>query len=449
MTERVQAVRGVSEALRDLGRFADRLTWDDLAPEIQDRTLLVLFDTLGVAAAGARTSEVGSFANSWTEKGTVPLVGLRRTAGTEPSIWINAMSICSLELDEGSKFARGHPAGHVLPGALALGIETGRSGKEWLEAFLAGYEIAARFGRATRLHPGVHPHGNWGCTGAAAAAARLFGLDAEQIAASLDAAAGLVLATPFESAFTGNLVRNAWMGAAGAAGVVAARMAAGGLARVDDTAAHSLGRILGSFAVEDLTTDLDVRFEISGGYFKRHAACAYTHPAADAVEMLREPWTAEQIASVDVETYGIAASLNRVEWPSRLAAMFSIPYVVALMLLDGSFGPDAANAERRTDPLVRALAEKVTVRATDEFERRLPERRGARVTVHLADGTSRRAEVENPIGDAAHDPLEWPQIRSKLHDLLGGSASGRIEDIVRTLPEASRALNPLSALEEV
>jgi 2-methylcitrate dehydratase PrpD len=449
MSDEVPAIGGVQEALRDLGSFAARLTWDGLTPGVQDRTLLVLYDTLGVAAAGAKTPEVGSFASRWAEEGTVPLVGLRRTAGIEPSIWINAMSICSLELDEGSKFARGHPAGHVLPAALALGFETVSSGAEWLGAFLAGYEIAARHGRATRLHSGVHPHGNWGSTGAAAAGARLFGLDAEQIAAALDAAAGLVLAAPFESAFTGNLIRNVWMGAAGAAGVVAARMAAAGLARVDDTADHSLGRILGSLTVEELTTDLDARFEISSGYFKRHAACAYTHPAADACEMLREPWEAEDITSVDVETYRIAATLNRIEWPSRLAAMFSIPYVVAVMLLDGSFGPAATDAARRADPKVRAVAEKVTVRATEAFETRLPERRGARVTAHLADGTTRSAEVENPIGDATFHPLGWPQIRSKLQALIGASASGRLEEIVRALPEASRVHDPLSALREV
>lgn len=448
MGEKQRMGREVTNALRSLGSFVSQLRWEETPPSIQDRTLLVLYDTLGVAAAGARTSEVARFADRWVTQGPVPLVGLGRTMATEPSVWINAMAICCLELDEGSKFARGHPAGHVLPAALALGFETAPSGKQWLTAFLAGYEIAARYGRATRLHPGVHPHGNWGSAGAAAAAARLLGLDAEQTAAGLDAASGLVLAAPFESAFTGNLIRNTWMGAAGVAGVVAARMAAAGLARTDDTAAYSLGRILGSFDVEELIADLGVRFEISNGYFKRHAACAYTHSAADAVELLREPWELAQIVSVDVETYSIASSLNRTEWPSRLAAMFSIPYVVAVMLRDGSFGPAATDAEHRADPQVQALAARVSVRATEEFERRLPERRGARVTVHLADGTARTAEVENPIGAEAHRPLGWREIRSKLAALIGASASEDLEAIVRALPEAPQAREPLSVLVE-
>jgi len=347
---------------------------------------------------------------------------------------VNGASVCSLELDEGSKYARGHPAAHVIPAALALGEHDGAS---WLGAVLVGYEVAARFGRATRLHKGVHPHGTWGATGAAAAAARLSGLDGDGIAVAIDAAAGLSLAPHFESALTGNPVRNLWVGAANAAGLAAARLAAGGFGRVDGTAADTYGDLLGSFDPNPLVAPLEEPFEIMSGYFKRHAACAYTHAAADAVLRLleQEPLPAEEIDSVMVETYQIAARLNRTELPTRLAAMFSVPFVVAVTTLEGAFGPTATDESHRSNPIVNNLAERVTVVATGEFEDRLPDQRGARVSVQMKNGSRRSAEVKQPVGDAAAGPFGWAEVRAKIDDLIGHERTVDLEDSIRRLED--------------
>jgi 2-methylcitrate dehydratase PrpD len=232
-------------------------------------------------------------------------------------------------------------------------------------------------------------------------------------------------------------VRNLWVGAANSAGLAAARLAAAGVAVADSTADFTFGEILGEFDPEPLAVRFSERFEILGGYFKRHAACAYTHPPIDALLAMREegPVDADQIEGVTVETYAIAAALDRPEVPTRLAAMFSIPYVVAVTLLDGAFGPDATSRERRHDPSVRDLAGRIDVRATEEFESRLPEKRGARVTVRMRDGSERSAEVEQPVGDAAHEPLGWDGIRSKLGGLIGVDRTERLETLLRSLPD--------------
>ena len=424
-----------SSNLHALAREAAGLSWSEVPAEVQARTLLVLFDTLGVMLAGSRTHEVQALAAQFEDGGASVLVGLGRTSSSDAAWWVNGAAVCSLELDEGSKFARGHPAAHVIPAALA--VAGGHQGGEWLAAVLAGYETAARFGRSTRLHRGVHPHGTWGVTGAAVAAAKLAGMDAAPIAAAMDAAAGLTLAPHFESALTGNPVRNLWVGAANSAGLAAARLAAAGVAVADLTADFTFGEILGEFDPAPLAMTFSERFEILGGYFKRHAACAYTHPPIDALLAMREegPVDADQIEGVTVETYAIAAALDRPEVPTRLAAMFSIPYVVAVILLDGAFGPDATSRDRRHDPSVRDLAGRIDVRATEEFESRLPDKRGARVTVRMRDGSERSAEVEQPVGDAAHQLLGWDGIRSKLGGLIGVDRTERLETLLRSLPD--------------
>ncbi len=427
----------VIEAVRTIAGQCSSVEWADVPETVQDRTLLVLFDTLSVMIAGAGSSEMQSFAVQYTEPGSAPLVGFSRRTSIEGSCWVNGASVCALELDEGSKYARGHPAAHTIPAALALA--DGHSGTLWLSAVLGGYEVAARFGRATRLRSGVHPHGTWGATGAAAVAARLADLDVDGIASAIDAAAGLTLAPHFESALDGHPVRNLWVGAANVLGITAARLAAAGISEVQGTASLTYGDLIGKMDEEMLTTPFESRFEIMSGYFKRHASCAYTHAPADAVLKLLDTSDMElhAIESVEVETYEIAAALNRTEWPTRLAAMFSIPYVVATVMREGDFGPSASDRSHRSDEGIEQLARRVKIIATDEFNDRLPDLRGARVTVMLRDGTVVSADVEQPIGDAAHQPMGWGEIRKKSASLVGSDRSEMLEQAVRDLEHGS------------
>jgi 2-methylcitrate dehydratase PrpD len=117
--------------------------------------------------------------------------------------------------------------------------------------------------------------------------------------------------------------------------------------------------------------------------------------------------------------------------------MFSIPYVVATVMREGEFGPSATDRDHRHDEDIQRLAHRVTVIATDEFNDRLPERRGARVTVVSMDGTKISAEVEQPIGDASHQPMGWDEIRMKSASLVGSDRSEVLEQAVRDLEHGS------------
>ncbi len=436
------------EAVLALAEHAVAVRWSELRADVAERALLVLFDTLGVAAAGAATPELVALRTSWDpQPGPVPLIAGGRSTDEATACVLNGAAACCLELDEGSKYARGHPSAHVLPAALALGASVEATGAQWLDAFVAGYEVAARFGRATTLRAGVHPHGTWGVAGAGAAAGCLLRLDSARLAAAIDAAAAQSLAPHFSVAFNGSFVRNAWIGSASFAGLTAARLAGSGLAGVDGAAPAIFGEVLGEFDIGELDRDLGERVEILSGYFKRHAACAYTHPAADAVQQLFEagPIDRAAVSEVVVETYPIAATLDSKEWPTRLAAMFSIPYVVAETARTGEFGPRATDEARRLDPETVALARRVVVRATEEFESRLPSERGARVTISTSDGR-RSAAVSNPIGDADNAPLGSDEVRAKVAGLIGPSGAEQLEALVRGLPEASQASAELTKL---
>ncbi|UOZ03198.1 MmgE/PrpD family protein [Amycolatopsis sp. WQ 127309] len=439
-----------ASATADLGAWVSELDVTGVPAAVLDRLSLVLFDVVGVTALGASLPEQRALAGAWNAPpGPAPLIGGGRLVTTDAAAWLNAVALVSLELDEGHKYAKGHPAAHGFPAVLALAAELDSTGADTAAALLAAYEVAARFGRATTLRAGAHPHGSWGVPGAAAGCARLLGLPPGAVAAAIDTAAGMGIAGHFDSATQGNPVRNAWLGASATSGLAAVRMAVAGMARTTGTAALSLGTVLGEFEPAELTADLGTRWDISRGYFKRHASCSFTHPAADAVLDLRAhpAFRADGITHVLVETYVLGVGLSDVDWSNRLSAMFSTPFVVATAALTGEVGP--------TSPLddadVRALASRVRLVEAADLTARLPDERAARVTIAFDDGASLTREVPNPVGDADHHPLTEPDLADLLESWLPAHVVEQAAALGRDLPGLPRvgaALRELAGTDE-
>ncbi|NWN89848.1 MAG: MmgE/PrpD family protein [Micrococcaceae bacterium] len=160
----------------------------------------MLLDLLGVTLAGSNTREIHDLVQAWEPwEGPAVVIGHGRNTDVDTSALINAASACCLELDEGNKYAGGHPAAHVIFAALGTAQSSAQpiSGHQLLAAITVGYEIAARFGAATTLKKGWHPHGHWGATGAASSVALLKNLDRKDIAAAIDTTAGLMQTTPW------------------------------------------------------------------------------------------------------------------------------------------------------------------------------------------------------------------------------------------------------------
>lgn len=440
----------VLAAVDGLAAWSSALRWADVPAPVQQRLQLVLLDALAVTLLAGRLPERAPLVAAWDPgPGDCPVLGAGVLTGPEPAAWLNASAMVSLELDEGSKHAAGHPAAHGFPAVLALAAHRGADGPTTLVALLVAYEVAARAGRATRLRPGMHPHGSWGAAGGAAGCARLLGLDAAGTAAAVDTALGMPVAGHFSAALDGNPVRDQWLGATALTGLAAARLAASGLAHPTGTAARSLGELLGEFRPGELTAGLGSRWDVELGYLKRHSACAFTHPATDAVLGLRDQLVPAEVERVLVEVTSAAAQLSALPGPTRLAAMFSLPYVVATALVHGVVEPASYAPERRADPALAALAATVEVRAAADLDARLPDERGARVTVGLTGGRELRAAVRNPVGDADREPFDEASLLALLDRLLGpGDALARLRRCVADLPSAPTVrpvLAPLAA----
>ncbi len=168
--------------------FAAGIRFGDLPEAVVERARLVWLDCLGAIIAGAAEPEMqvaaGRLAESFGSKGSPLLAAfMDGTAGT------------MLEIDEGNQYARGHPGIHVAPAILAMARRRTVSGKDAIRALVLGYEIGARIGIASKLRVTMHPHGTWGVVGAAIAAAALDDATPAEMAAVVNVASSLGLAT--------------------------------------------------------------------------------------------------------------------------------------------------------------------------------------------------------------------------------------------------------------
>jgi len=195
---------------------------------------------------------------------------------------------------------------------------------------------------------------------------------------------------------------------------------------------------------------LGERWDVELGYFKRHAACSFTHPAADVVlalrpEILRPDVPVDEVQEVVVETHALAAGLTRTTWDSRLGALFSTPFVVAAALVHGHVRPAVSSGAALYDPRVAALAARVTVREAPDLTARLPDERAARVTVRGPFGEVVR-EVPNPVGDSAHHPMDAAALHDLLAELLGPAAATEVAGCSAEIAAADDVSIPLRRL---
>lgn len=433
--------------LKQWARFAASLRFEDLPATAIDRARLVVLDCMGAVLAGRAEPEVMKAAKrlAKTFRG-------RKAGSPALEAFLDGTAGTMLEIDEGNQYARGHPAIHVLPALDAALRMKDADGKALIRALVLGYEIGARIGMASKLRVTMHPHGTWGVVGAAMGVAALNRARKGQMLATINIASSLGLTTSRRTMLEGATIRNSYAGFSNMLGLMAWDLAEAGFTGEAD----GVGSVYGGIAAEDwqpavMTEALGTRWEIARNYFKRHAACRYTHGAIDALmSIIRQhgrPIRPDDIRAMQVETYVWAAQLDHPAPDNMLAAKFSLPFALATTIVNGSASLDSFRDAARADATTRELAGRIRVVEDLAMTARLPGLRPARVTVELASGQSLSAEVLTNKGDT-EDPYSAEDVIAKFREIADPRlGAGRAEAIVtqaltlEALPSARRFLS--------
>ena len=411
---------------KTLATFAATLQFDSIPEAVVRRAEDLLLDWFGSALAGKGgrpVQTIASFARQMGPADGPSEILISRSSSTPLfAAMVNAASSHFAEQDDVHNGSVFHPAAVVFPAALAVAQALGSSGRELLEASVAGYEVGIRIGEFLgRSHYRIfHTTGTAGTVAAAAAVGRLLKLTPEQMLHAFGSA-GTQAAGLWEFLRDAADSKQLHTAKAAADGLMAAYLAQEGFTGAQRILEGAQGMAAGMSTDADpsrLTDRLGERWALAETSFKFHASCRHTHPAADALLQVvtEHQLRPEQIARVTAHVHqGAIDVLGPVTDPQTVhQAKFSMGTVLGLIAQFQNAGMKEFD-EAFDDIGIRAFRDKVGMALDDEIDAAYPARWIGRVTVETVDGQRFEGRVDEPKGDPGNtlsrDELEQKALR--------------------------------------
>jgi 2-methylcitrate dehydratase PrpD len=436
----------------------------DLPPEAADKAKYLMLDFIGVAARGALSDSsraihktIAGLSLGGTNPGAVVGTGLRFPQPYDALA--NGAAAHSLELDDTHQASSLHPGVGVFPAALAAANVQDTDGKSFLKAVTLGFEATIRLGKAVipgeHYARGFHPTGTCGTFGATLVVSWILGLDPTQTRSAFGIA-GSQTAASMEFLTDGAWTKRLHPGWAAHNGFLAASMAKNGFRGPHDQLGGKYGFLHAYSNGGDagkLTEDFGKPFEITRTSVKPHACCRYNQAAIDAALKLRGEHSLDpaRIKTITVRMLKVALPIvcepeTRKRNPrSVVDAQFSLPFAVAVALLNGSASLADYTEDVVGDPRMQTLMNKVEYIHDTELDRNFPEEWPAAVTVETDAGVRHETLVRHPKGDP-ENPLTWAELEEKFRMLTNLVYSSARQDAIIT---AVKTLDEWQSLREL
>jgi len=400
---------------RAIAEFVSSLRYDDIPNEVIARIKLLILDSLGCALYGS--------ALEWSRILRATLGAIDKTDGCR--VWgtaerlsaphaalVNGTLVQSFELDDVHRQGVLHVGAVTLPPLIAVTeMRSGLTGRDFLRAAVAGYEIGPRVGKCMgpqHIGQGWHSGATVGVFSAASGASAALGLTADQTVHALGIAgtqsAGLMAAQ------YGAMVKRMHAGRAAQSGLYAALLAQNGFTGIVDVFESPYGgfcttfsRSTDRFDLSQLSFELGRQWESLCVSLKFYACVGSNHTTLDAIRTMqtRRPFGPEDIDEIVV--HGSHVTVEHVGWPYEpqglTSAQLNLPFCVATLLLEGDVFVDQFDEDVVEDQARIALSRKVRVEHDPAItERGSNFRHMVRVDMKLKDGTRLQETVEAQRG---------------------------------------------------
>jgi 2-methylcitrate dehydratase PrpD len=455
--------RGPQGITAEIASFICDTASASIPPAARDVARGAILDTIGVALAGAGEPAAravrelaaptdGPPAADGT--GSVTLLGCARRATAPDAALVNGTAAHALDYDDTHASVRGHPSAPIVPAALAAAELSGASGAQLVDGYLIGLEIAGRVGRSlgpSHAARGFHATSTVGVLGAAAAAARLLGLDPPRTRAALGIAASSAAGLRLNF---GTMTKPLHAGQAARGGLLACLLAGRDVGAADG-ALDAAGGFTAVFSGPDgnpaLLSGLDGSWQAlaPGVAVKKYPCCNRGHRAADAILALV---ARHQFGPADVERIEVRMPAGEVDDAGRvgpmtfprprtgLEAKFSMQYVVTAAVLDRELAIGTFRDESVRRPEVGRFLGRVHPVADCSRPGSDPDANYVEVVAWLRDGRVCAERVRFARGDPrGGEPLSWPELVRKYTDcgtgVLSAAQLGRSAALIGRLDE--------------
>ncbi len=435
-------------AARTLAEFATGLRYEMLPDAVVDRAKTCIIDTIGAMTFGADlpwSRIMVEYVQRTSLPGKGAIVGTPHKVRGQMAALANGVLAHSFELD-----SLCHPSVGVHPGAsltspgIPVAQAQGRSGKELLTAFVAGFEVMYRIGDAARHSSekiGFHAPGLTGVFGGAVVTGLLMKLDADRMTHALGIAGSLCSGLLEFSRSGGGMVKRMHLGRAAEGGALAATLAREGFTGPPTILEGKYG-FLAAFAQEKdpprLTRGLGEEWYTLTTMLKRYACHITAHvPVTAALELkAKHGIRGEDVAAVSIATNEKVVSHHNITEPEdTMMCQYSVPFCVALALHRDPVDPRVFGEATLNDASIREVCRNTTVSEYPKAEAR--DRFSTRIKVRMKDGRELDAEAHDYEGMPAR-PLSREQLRDKFLKLTAGTKA----------MDPRKVLARLEALEE-
>ncbi|WP_217131989.1 MmgE/PrpD family protein [Leucobacter chinensis] len=427
-----------------LARYVEAASLTEMSSEALEQLKIRVLDTLAVAIGALDAEPIVAIRGLLDDLGGTPsatLIGGGKTSPERAAFFNSALSRYLDFMD--SYLAKGetnHPSDN-LGAVLAAAESVDATGAEFLTAFAVAYQVHTRLSDEAPVRAKGFDHTTQGAFAAAAAAAKAMRLPAEQIANAVAIAGTANVALRVTR--TGNLSH--WKGLAyphvSKEGTFAALLASRGITGPEQVFEGNKGfkdSIAGPFSIDWSKEDLE---SVKRTIIKKHNAEIHSQSALDAAQDIRrqDGFNAHAIERVRLTTFDVAYSIigGGEEGDKQLVrtkeeADHSLPWMIAVVLLDGQLNPEQYDPERIIAADVQSLMTRVKITPTQEFSDRFPQHMPADLEVELADGTVFRSSQDSYHG--FHDnPLDWAAARAKFDALTTPFADASLRDEIAAL----------------
>jgi 2-methylcitrate dehydratase PrpD len=411
----------MSDETATLAGYVADLHYEAIPQEVLARAKLLMLDFLGSTIRARREAESTPALLATLQAlgldgdGASTVFGDDRRWTPSVAALLNGALGHSLDFDDTHADSSLHPSAPVVPAAFAVGELVGASGREVLTAIVAGYEVCCRLGNAldptSHYARGFHPTATAGTFGAAAAAAKLFGLSKEQIVSAFGVS-GSQAAGSLQFLQNGAWNKRYQVGAAAMNGVIAATLARNAFLGSSEAVEGKHGLLVGysdDTHPDKAVAGLGSIYETLKIGVKPYPSCRYTHAAIDAIIAMRREHnlTPDQISKVEIGLHRNGITLTGDAATKRhptsiVGGQFSMFFTGAVALDQGRFGWD--DYTRLGDPALDALADKFDVIQDDRLEGKTHPF-GARVAITTADGVHERLYAD-PSGEPSTFPSD-------------------------------------------
>lgn len=459
-----------------LAALADRTRQEGLPAELRKDVARRVLDLLGNSLAAhsqPSAAAVIAVAGGWGGNADATAIGTGRRFPAATAGLVNGTLAHSMDSDDTHLPSVLHPSASVIPAALAVAEATGATGAALLDAAGVGIEITVRLGmggydedlgNSEFFERGQHATSICGAVGSAAAAAMLYGLDAEGIADAMGIAASFG-AGLLEANRTGGTVKRAHCGWAAHSGITAAELARHGLTGPPTVIEGRFG-FLHAFCGDradaaKVVDGLGEQWELPGIFFKPYPCNHFTQAGIDAAREIRARGiNPEDI--VDIELGVPAPVLRTIAEPaeskakpeSGYHAAFSGPFTVARALLGGSglgVGHRDFTDAMAKDPETLRLAALVRCSADERSGKIYPHQFPAVLRVNTRDGEWHEARVEFNRGGPGN-PLSDEELAEKFRLNVGDRRpeedADRVAAFALDLADASSVAELMAAVRD-